>query len=53
MKKVISIKLSTFDADSIILTMVSELQDTQLLAKIDGGHLIANEIKYHFKCLSV
>ena len=31
--------------------MINELQDTYLLAKIDGGDLIAKEIKYHLKCL--
>ena len=44
-------QVSTFDADCSIRTMINELQDTYLLAKIDGGDLIANEIKYHLKCL--
>ena len=29
-----------------------ELQDTELLARISGGDLVAIETKYHFKCLS-
>ena len=46
-------QILTFDADSNIYTMISELQDTYLLAKIDGGQgdLIAKEVKYHLKCL--
>ena len=31
--------------------MVVALQDTQVLAKIDGSDLIAKEVKYHLKCL--
>ena len=42
----------TFDADTNIRAMVTELQDTHLLAKIsDIGDLIAREAKYHLKCL--
>jgi len=33
--------------------MIIELQDTRLLAQIDGGDLIAKETKYHLKCLTV
>ena len=32
--------------------MVKELQDTTLLAKIEGGDLIALEAKYHLPCLT-
>ena len=41
----------TFDADTNIRTMITELQDTILLSRIDGGDLIAKETKYHLKCL--
>ncbi len=42
----------TFDADTNIRAMVTELQDTSLLARIvDVGDLIAREAKYHLKCL--
>lgn len=41
----------TFDADTNIRTMITELQDTMLLSRIDGGDLIAKETKYHLKCL--
>ena len=42
----------TFDANTSIRAMVTELQDTCLLAKIiDVGDLIAREAKYHLKCL--
>ncbi len=41
----------TFDADTNICAMVTELQDTSLLARIvDVGNLIAREAKYHLKC---
>ena len=42
----------TFDADSNIRTMITELQDTCLLTRIDGGDLIAKESKYHLNCLT-
>ena len=41
----------TVDADTNIRTMITELQDTILLPRIDGGDLIAKETKYHLKCL--
>ena len=41
----------TFDTDTNIRTMITELQDTELLARIDGGNLIAKELKYHLNCL--
>ena len=42
----------TFYADTNICIMVTELQDTNLLAKIlDVGDHIAREAKYHLKCL--
>lgn len=41
-----------FNADTNIRAMVTELQDTSLLARIvDVGDLIAREAKYHLKCL--
>ena len=40
-----------FDADANIREMFTELQDTQLLAKIGTEDLIAKEVKYHLKCL--
>ena len=45
-------QVRTFDADTNIRAMVTELQDTHHLAKIsDIGDLIAREAKYHLKCL--
>lgn len=32
--------------------MATELQDTELLARISGGDLVAIEAKYHYNCLS-
>lgn len=43
--------VSTFDADTNIRSMIMELQDTQLLSRIEGGDLIARDAKYHLKCL--
>ena len=45
-------QVSTFDADSNIRTMITVLQETELLGRIDGGDLIAKETKYHLKCLT-
>uniref|UniRef100_UPI00358E0071 uncharacterized protein isoform X1 n=1 Tax=Myxine glutinosa TaxID=7769 RepID=UPI00358E0071 len=42
----------TYDADTNIRCMITELHDTQLLARIVGGDLIAMEAKYHLKCLT-
>ena len=33
--------------------MVVALEDTQVLAKIDGSDLIAKEMKYHLKCVAI
>ena len=41
----------TSDADSNIRAMITELQDPRLIAQIEGGDLIAKDIKYHLKCL--
>ncbi|CAG9822112.1 unnamed protein product [Phaedon cochleariae] len=44
-------QVSTFDTDSNIRSMITELNDTQLLTRIIGGDLIAKEAKYHLACL--
>ncbi len=43
--------VSTLNADANIRSMITELQDTQLLARIEGGDLIAKDAKYNLKCL--
>lgn len=43
---------TTFDADSHVRTIATELQDTQLLGRIAGGDLIALEAKHHLSCLT-
>ena len=44
--------VSTFDADNNIRSMITELQNTELLARIEGGgDLIARDARYHLKCL--
>ena len=42
----------TFDADFNVRRMASDLQDTALLTRIDGGDLTALEAKYHLSCLT-
>ena len=42
--------MSTFDADENIRSMITELQDTELLARIEGaGDLIARDAKISFE----
>lgn len=45
-------EVSTFDADKNIRTMITELNDAQLLKRIVGGDLMAMESKYHLTCLT-
>ena len=42
----------TLDADYRIRSMATDLQDTALLAKLEGGDLIALDAKYHLACLT-
>lgn len=42
----------TFDADANVRRMATELGDTALMAKLEGGDLIAQEAKYHLACLT-
>ena len=42
----------TLEADSRVRSMATDLQDTALLAKIEGGDLIALDEKYHLACLT-
>ena len=51
-KKVSSIRYSTFDTDSNMQTMITELQDIYLFVGIDGRDLIAIEAKYYLKYLA-
>ena len=43
--------VATFELDSKIRTCAADLQDDHLLAKLAGCDLIAQEAKYHRKCL--
>ena len=38
--------------DASLRTMINEMPDKQLLARIVGGDLIAIDAKYHLKCLT-
>ena len=40
----------TLQSDTIVQSMAKDLQDASLLAKIEGGDLIALEAKYHLSC---
>ena len=42
----------TLEVDSRVRSMATDLQDTALLAKIEGGDLIALDAKYHLACLT-
>ncbi len=41
----------TLKSDTSVRIMARDLQDASLLAKIEGGDLIALEAKYHLSCL--
>ena len=42
----------TLEADETIRQMATELQETELMARIEGGDLVALEAKYHLQCLT-
>ena len=42
----------TLGTDESIRQMATELQETELMARMDGGDLIALEAKYHLQCLA-
>ncbi len=44
-------QFSTLRADTNVWTIARDLQDASLLAKLEGGDLIALEAKYHLNCL--
>ena len=43
---------STFELDASVRKCSMKLEDTRLLAKLSGGDIIAQESKYHVKCLA-
>ena len=45
-------QVSTFETDTNIRTIITELNDSRLLVRIVGGDLIAIGAKYHMKCLT-
>ncbi|KAH3800333.1 hypothetical protein DPMN_153966 [Dreissena polymorpha] len=45
-------RASTFELDFNVRNYAIELQDTQLLAKLSVGDMVAIEAQYHKKCLS-
>ena len=44
-------QVSTFETDTNIRTIITELNDSRLLVRIVGRDLIATGAKYHLKCL--
>ena len=42
----------TLEADKTIRQMATELQRTELMARMEGGDLVALEAKYHLQCLT-
>lgn len=43
-------QFSTLQSDTSVRSMARDLQDASLLAKIEGGDLIALEARYHLSC---
>ena len=44
--------VKTFEQDSNIKTMATDLQDVEIMARISGGNMISIEAKYHLSCLT-
>ncbi len=44
-------QFSTLRANTNVWTIASDRQDASLLAKLEGGDLIALKVKYHLNCL--
>ena len=42
----------TLEADETVRQMAKELQETELMARMESGDLIAIEAKYHLECLT-
>ena len=42
----------TLEAGKSIRQMATELQDTELMARMEGGDVVALEAKYHLECLT-
>ena len=45
-------EVSTFDADTSIRDMITEINETMLMTRIVGSDLMAVEAKYHLTCLT-
>jgi len=43
-------EVRTLQLDTGLRSMATELKDTSLVAKIEGGDLITLEVKYYFSC---
>ena len=46
-------EIRTLGADETIRQMAMELQEIQLMSRIEGGDLIALEAKYHLECYTL
>ena len=45
-------EFKTLEADKTLRQMATDLQETELMARIEGGDLVALEAKYHLECLT-
>ena len=43
---------TTFNSDVSVNVMATQMSDTKLLGKLEGGDPVALEAKYHFTCLT-
>ena len=45
-------QFKTLEADKTLRQMATDLQKTELMARIEGGDHVALEAKYHLECLT-
>ena len=45
-------QFKTLEADKTLRQMATDLQETELMARIEGGDHVALEAKYHLECLT-
>ena len=45
-------KFTTFESDESVRQIATELRETELMARMEGGDLIALEAKYQLQCLT-
>ena len=45
-------EFKTLEVDKSVRQMATEMQDVELMARMEGGDLVALEAKYHLECLT-